>query len=507
MYSEERSCCVFLFDIQNIELENLDSNYIQNKLCDNLRLNYISSFLKENKINVKNYNSNFDDLDINKIVKIIKKEQALMVVFSVNYLGLTSNIKDTFSYIKKIKKYFNNLPIFLEGSYSSVNYKEILEKYYFLIDGIIVGDSEEIVLKLTKNFLSGIKNNKIDGLATIKNKKINFIKNEHLTDINKIPFPDRSNLNKVIKSNGIIQIQTSRGCPSNCNFCFLNKYYKISSVCCRRERSPENVLNEIKKTISKSCNEIWFSDEDFIGLGEISQKRILTLSKLIFDNKIKVKLIGQISARNTSPKIISALKKAGLRRLFIGIESSSQSFLNFLNKNLNIEQIKKTLNIVDTLGVFCEIGFIMFYQKTSIASLKEDVNFLKKECLNKKIGYIQIHNLNLLIPISNKQIKTSEINLLNPKIRLIYLATTLFLLKIRNLHNIAREMTVEPKNEKIALKLNRLNNTIILDFLDEIIICAEKKTNLKKIERKIFDIVDKKLIKILNETKKIIELN
>lgn len=490
---------VILFNIHNSDLHDFSSDYIQRKLSDNLRLSYILGFLKKNGITGEIFNSIYDDVAFSKLKNKIKSSSPQLIIFSVNYLGLTSNFIDTLSYIKSIKKCFPNIHISLEGTFSTLNYHSILKKYKHLINSVVVGEAENVSFKLINSLLSSKNFNNISGLAFNKNNIIklnpNFLP---IKNLDELPFPDRKNLSKVLNFGGVIQMQISRGCGSACNFCYLNEYYQSNKICQRRERSVHNIIKEIKSVIKKNkVNEIWFVDEDFIGFNQNSQKKAINIASSIIKNKILVKLIGQTSARNINSNVLLQLKKAGLKKIFVGIESGSQDFLNYLKKDLTLEQIKKSLSIIDKIGVFCEIGFIMFYKKTTISSIKQDIKFLSEQCIKNKKGYIQIYNLNLLVAKPNQyisDINDKKINILKPNIKLIYLGISLFSLQTRKLNNLIRELSINDETD-ITLRLIHYNNISILSCLKKIIDYVNLNKD-KSEEEKILDIVNSELKKL-----------
>ena len=79
----------------------------------------------------------------------------------------------------------------------------------------------------------------------IHNKKIDLI-----TDLDSIPYPDFSLIKNGIKQTygyKIVPVQTSRGCPFDCEFCSVTGMFgkKI------RYRSTENIIEELHQYNSK----------------------------------------------------------------------------------------------------------------------------------------------------------------------------------------------------------------------------------------------------------------
>ena len=455
---------VFLITI-NSDLGDFDSNYIQKKLSNNLRQEYNHSYLIKNKITCKSFNSLYDQLE--SIKKEIIKERPKIIIFSVNYLGLTNNFNLSLDFIKAIKKINKKIHINIEGIFATINYQEILKAHNSYIDSIIVGESEEKLKDLVEAIIKNKDTRLLKGVATFSAEKIKYIPRMSLVDIDALPFPNRSNNKKVLKNGGVIQVRTSRSCGAACNFCFLKEYYKINNSICRRERSPENVLREIKNLSKNSkIKEIWLQDEDFAGRTKQSIEKAKKIAKLIIVNKIKIKFVCQLSIKSVNEELLGLLKKANFKRIFIGVESSSQSFLNELNKGITVKEIEAALKLINKVGIFSEIGFIPFHKKATIESLKKDFNFLYDNCIqNNSKGYIQICNLSLLTE-KNEKNKISKLK--DEKIKEIYIRTQLLCLKNRALNNKAKEITIngsEARAKELIKNQNRLIIESVLNLL------------------------------------------
>jgi hypothetical protein len=73
------------------------------------------------------------------------------------------------------------------------------------------------------------------------------------------------------------------------------------------------------------------------------------------------------------------LKRAGLARLFIGVESGSTSQLKRYGKGITPEQSIMALRILSSLGIEIRIGFVMFDPLMTFQELNENVEFLERQ--------------------------------------------------------------------------------------------------------------------------------
>ena len=501
MSKKNKSDCFLLTISQN--LERFNSDYIQTKLCDNLRHGYLLSYLKKEDFKVKRYNSFYQNFSVNELKSAIKQQKPKVVVFSVNYLGLSDNFEESLKVIKKLKKDIPDIHISLEGTFSTLNYQSILKKHKEFVDSVVVGEAELIIPQLIKLPLQ-----KVSGVAFYSEKKDKIIRNKNknlIKDLNKLPFPDRTNLNKVLEKGGVAQIRTSRGCNAGCNFCYLNDYYNECGFSSRRERSAESVVEELESLIEKNeCEEIWFADEDIIGSNLNSKKRIRKIASSLIKSNYSIKLVGQISAKNVDRKSLRLLKEAGLRRVFMGIESGSQEFLNKIGKGLDLEKTIKSLEILSEVGIFCELGFIMFHSESTKDKIKKDIDFLEKYCVNNKESYLQIYNLNRLTPKPKKEEELgygkNKEDLLSEDIKIIYNATSLFSLKTRKICNYLRNLQLNKNKDPLTLRVTNNYNIHLINLLRELVAC-EKLDN-----KQAFNIAERNYKELANELKEIATL-
>lgn len=133
---------------------------------------------------------------------------------------------------------------------------------------------------------------------------------------------------------GMIPIQTARGCPHGCQFCDLRSLYGNSY----RGKSIEQVQLEIEKTlqINQSKN-IYFTDDNLFCM----KKRASNMMEMLQEYKLSWVTNTDVSF-GMDKELIMKASKAGCRRVLIGLESVNRSNLidmdqhNFKNKHRDI---------------------------------------------------------------------------------------------------------------------------------------------------------------------------
>lgn len=207
-----------------------------------------------------------------------------------------------------------------------------------------------------------------------------------------IQYPIHNCVRDIIKFDGIVRMELSRGCPWNkCNFCVMEWRYAGK----RWRRFPlVKISEEIQFLSALGVNRIYFTDEDFVA----NYNNIIEFCNLVYELK-KSKKINEnmIWGGSTSvytlellgERLIECLDymyQVGIRLLFIGIESGSDTQLRRYNKGVSAIQNKKILKILNNYDFDIDVGFIMFDAETTIEELEQNIAFLKECNLDENIS-------------------------------------------------------------------------------------------------------------------------
>ena len=214
-----------------------------------------------------------------------------------------------------------------------------------------------------------------------------------IADLDSLPFPARDAL-KFASEHVEPAIYTSRGCYHNCSFCSLTAFYALSGKKPQRYRSAGNICDEVEQVISETGRStVVFVADDFIGPGKENQVRAVQLADEIRARKLAFKFSIECRADEVEEDTLSALKEAGLTRVFMGLESGVQRQLDTFNKHLTVEQNRRAVEIVRRVGIGLHCGFIMYDPYTTPDELLENMRFLKEMKLD--VRNVPISNVTL----------------------------------------------------------------------------------------------------------------
>jgi radical SAM superfamily enzyme YgiQ (UPF0313 family) len=243
-------------------------------------------------------------------------------------------------------------------------------------DSILIGEAEDLWEEIIEDFRT--------------NRLKEEYKSETYPDLKKIVIPryELLKFNKYRRSTGTnaprLPIQSSRGCPFNCKFCSVTKFWgpKI------RTKPLGNIEKELLHIKSLGTNRIFFSDDNFIADINYTRDLIKLLKKYDFS------WICQVSTNIYNHEdLISEMKKAGCSAVYIGIETFSGEDLENINKNFN-----KMVNYEKLFALFAKYNIRV--TASMIVGLDGDtrktLEHMIEQLIRFKVSYAQFFLLMLL---------------------------------------------------------------------------------------------------------------
>jgi radical SAM superfamily enzyme YgiQ (UPF0313 family) len=147
-------------------------------------------------------------------------------------------------------------------------------------------------------------------------------------------------------------VQTSRGCPMDCEFCSVTAFNGRAF----RQRPVEEVWNELELIPERN---IFFVDDNIAGYSEASRRRAVKLFRGMAERKLDKVWFCQASLNfGTDNELLFWAHKAGCKMVFLGLESPDPDQLRVMNKkvNLRIDYTRALRNInrhkIAVLGAF-----------------------------------------------------------------------------------------------------------------------------------------------------------
>lgn len=268
--------------------------------------------------------------------------------------------------------------VMVAGKASSVEFAYILKRCG--ADFVFLGETEETLSDLLSLSipLDIPKLKSVDGLAYIEKDSVKYRLRKREETLDDYPIPQYRYLEEGKKIYPLCVMETCRSCHGKCNFCegYLFRQQNLGDT--YRVKSPERVVEEIENVIKTyNCRLFSFSDDNFFADGNRGIERAEQIAKRLIEKKIKMRFTIECRADDIMPDSMALLKKAGLYKVFVGIESGSQDVLNRYNKGISVEQNHQAIKTLNDLHILCHPGHILFDPLTTRKELEDTVSFFE----------------------------------------------------------------------------------------------------------------------------------
>jgi anaerobic magnesium-protoporphyrin IX monomethyl ester cyclase len=267
------------------------------------------------------------------------------------------------------------------GHYPSFDHEEVLQRIPGA-DSVVRFEGEVTLVELMDKLGRGEDWRDISGIAYRRGEEIvaNPLR-PAIDDLDVLPFPDRSDIDYRRQELSTASILGSRGCPWDCSFCSIRPFYEAQGGKLRRLRSPESVVEEMRRLHFEQGARIFlFQDDDFLATG----RRARDWAERIADGIIAEGLAGQIawkiSCRSDEVRheTMARLVEAGLTHVYMGVENGDEQGLIHLNKMLKPHHHIEAGEILRALGVSFDFGFMLLEPWSTIQSVRNNIAFLDR---------------------------------------------------------------------------------------------------------------------------------
>lgn len=174
-------------------------------------------------------------------------------------------------------------------------------------------------------------------------------------DISNSPVPRYDLLKMEHYSSGMVQ--TSRGCPFDCDFCDVISLFGRKS----RFKPVEKVIAEIENIASYDKYDIFFADDNFIGSPKYAKKLLKEMIRFNKSRKKPLRFNTQATINIAKDdELLDLMVEANFYSVFIGIETPSEESLRESNKGQNVNiNIREAIQKIQSRGIYVSAGMIV----------------------------------------------------------------------------------------------------------------------------------------------------
>jgi radical SAM superfamily enzyme YgiQ (UPF0313 family) len=254
-------------------------------------------------------------------------------------------------------------------------------------DSVVIGEAENLL----KELISDHKNGNL--------KKVYRAKD--YPNLGNCPLPRFDLLKNHRYSTNLIQ--TTRGCPFDCEFCSVKSFLgpkfrlkKIEQIVKEIEAYPREVEIDVFGRKVKLSKNYLFTDDNIVGDLNHAQKLFGALKSL----KLPAWWCQASINVGRNRELLSLMKESGCTTIFIGFESIDSGSLNEMGKKINrIEEFDKLIETIHSFGIRVVGSFILGNDSEDETIFEKTVDFINRNNL--------IYNMiNILTPLPGTRLFT-----------------------------------------------------------------------------------------------------
>lgn len=234
--------------------------------------------------------------------------------------------------------------------------------HYPAFDSVVISEGEATLVELCERLRDGQSTHEIPGTAYRGT-------NGPQLAPPRPPIEDLDSLARPWEHFDYGFLITSRGCPGKCSFCCSPQLWghKI------RFRSAENVLEELEQLVGARGHRYLHIKDDTFTAGK---KRVLAICQGINDRGLTFRWACDTRADLLDAEIIAAMRRAGCVKVNVGVESANAEVLTYLNKRVDVEQVRKITAMIRDVGMDIRYYLIAGGRGENPQTLRETFEFL-----------------------------------------------------------------------------------------------------------------------------------
>ena len=216
-------------------------------------------------------------------------------------------------------------------------------------------------------------------------------RSESYANLQDSPLPDYSLIDASKYAQ--LNIQYSRGCPFNCEFC------EITALLGRRVRTKTTmqIVWELDNIFTTGFRgNVFFVDDNFIGNRKKLKRELLPAiiewnkshnHPFAFTTEASIDL-------SDDPVLLDQMAQAGFEKVFVGIETPENDSLVECNKQVNAQHdMIESVKIIQRAGIEVSAGFIVGFDNDSPDIFKHQIDFIQRSgIITAMVGLLNAPN-------------------------------------------------------------------------------------------------------------------
>jgi len=257
-------------------------------------------------------------------------------------------------------------------------YDQILTDDHDVLDYIVRGEGEVTLVELLDCLNAGDDPKKVSGIAFWRDGGVVVTpKAPYIHDLDSLPtawdlveWPIYTYRAK--KNARLAIVSTSRGCKSQCSFCSQQLFWAQSW----RARSAENVVDELAMLNSRYGVEVAMFSDELPTFDRVRWERILDL---MIEREVPVKILMETRVDDIirDADLMEKYRRGGVEHIYVGVEAGSQAMLDLFNKETEVAQSKRAIDLINGADIVSETSFVLGMPDDTPESIAETIELAK----------------------------------------------------------------------------------------------------------------------------------
>jgi hypothetical protein len=174
----------------------------------------------------------------------------------------------------------------------------------------------------------------------------------------------------------LTSFDAGRGCPFQCSFCTIINVQGRKS----RYRSPDDVEEIVRRNLAQGVRAFFITDDN-LARNKNWEPIFDRLIKVREETKVNFSIVIQVDTLcHRIPNFVEKAAKAGVRRVFLGLENINPDNLIAAKKKQNrIAEYRTMLLAWKAVGCFTYAGYILGFPNDTPESILRDIDIIKRE--------------------------------------------------------------------------------------------------------------------------------
>ncbi|MDD5290033.1 MAG: DUF4070 domain-containing protein [Patescibacteria group bacterium] len=202
-----------------------------------------------------------------------------------------------------------------------------------------------------------------------------------------VPLFELINIQKYASLN----LQYSRGCPFNCEFCDITTLFGRAV----RTKTKFQILVELQKIYDSGWRgNVFFVDDNFIGnKNKLKEDVLPAIAAWMKQKKYPFAFMTEASINLADDEeLMTMMVDAGFNSVFVGIETPDENSLAECNKHQNINRdLVESVKKIQNFGLEVAGGFIVGFDNDQASIFQKQIDFIKKSgIITAMVGLLNV---------------------------------------------------------------------------------------------------------------------